>query len=94
MRPISILKKPSENRAGGRDPARFAFLAVCLWGPMTLLRCPKFPRCLMADALNFDRGHSLTSLPLHFLSGRMPGTFLRILLLKYEQAEGQYEPTL
>lgn len=66
MRPISILKKPSENRAGGRDPARFAFLAVCLWGPMTLLRCPKFPRCLMADALNFDRGHSLTSLPLHF----------------------------
>ena len=26
---------------------------------MTLLRCPKFPRCLTADARNFDRGHSL-----------------------------------
>ena len=31
---------------------------------MTLLRCPKFLRCLTADAGNFDRGHSLTSLPL------------------------------
>ena len=31
---------------------------------MTLLRCPKFLRCLTADAENFDRGHSLTSLPL------------------------------
>ena len=31
---------------------------------MSLLRCPKFPRCLTADAGNFDRGHSLTSLPL------------------------------
>ena len=31
---------------------------------MTLLRCPKFLRCLTADAPNFDRGHSLTSLPL------------------------------
>ena len=31
---------------------------------MVLLRCPKFPRCLTADAPNFDRGHSLTSLPL------------------------------
>ena len=31
---------------------------------MFLLRCPKFPRCLTADAENFDRGHSLTSLPL------------------------------
>ncbi len=29
---------------------------------MALLRCPKFPRCLTADAGNFDRGHSLTSL--------------------------------
>ena len=29
---------------------------------MTLLRCPKFLRCLTADAGNFDRGHSLTSL--------------------------------
>ena len=35
------------------------------WGRgmrMFLLRCPKFPRCLTADAGNFDRGHSLTSL--------------------------------
>ena len=31
---------------------------------MILLRCPKFLRCLTADASNFDRGHSLTSLPL------------------------------
>ena len=31
---------------------------------MSLLRCPKFLRCLTADAGNFDRGHSLTSLPL------------------------------
>ena len=29
---------------------------------MILLRCPKFLRCLTADAPNFDRGHSLTSL--------------------------------
>ena len=37
------------------------------WGRgmrMSLLRCPKFLRCLTADAGNFDRGHSLTSLPL------------------------------
>ena len=31
---------------------------------MSLLRCPKFLRCLTADAGNFDRSHSLTSLPL------------------------------
>ena len=31
---------------------------------MSLLRCPKFPRCLTGDAGNFDRGHSLTLLPL------------------------------
>ena len=31
---------------------------------MILLRCPKFLRCLTADAGNFDRGHSLTSLHL------------------------------
>ena len=31
---------------------------------MFLLRYPKFPRCLTADAGNFDRGHSLTSLHL------------------------------
>ena len=31
---------------------------------MSLLLCPKFLRCLAADAGNFDRGHSLTSLPL------------------------------
>ena len=37
---------------------------------MSLLRCPKFLRCLTADAENFDRGHSLTSLllPLAALS--------------------------
>ena len=33
-------------------------------GRMPLLRCPKFLRCLTADAGNFDRGHSLTSLSL------------------------------
>ena len=31
---------------------------------MILLQCPKFLRCLTADAGNFDHGHSLTSLPL------------------------------
>ena len=31
---------------------------------MSLLRFPKFLRCLTADTGNFDRGHSLTSLPL------------------------------
>ena len=31
---------------------------------MILLRCPKFLRCLTADAGNFDRSHSLTSHPL------------------------------
>ena len=48
---------------------------------MTLLRCPKFLRCLTADAGNFDRGHSLTSLhlPLAALgslptSSRLPHT--------------------
>ena len=30
----------------------------------TLLRCPKFLRCLTANAGNFDRGHSLASLHL------------------------------
>ena len=37
---------------------------------MTLLRCPKFLCCLTADAGNFDRSHSLTSLllPLAALS--------------------------
>ena len=29
---------------------------------MILLRCPKFPRCLTADAPNFDRGHSFAVL--------------------------------
>ena len=29
---------------------------------MILLRCPKFLRCLTADAPNFDRGHSFASL--------------------------------
>ena len=45
---------------------------------MTLLRCPKFLRCLTADAGNFDRGHSLTSLllPLAALSS-LPTTSLR-----------------
>ncbi len=28
----------------------------------TLLRCPKFLRCLTADAGNFDRGHSFAAL--------------------------------
>ncbi len=28
----------------------------------TLLRCPKFLRCLMAAAGNFDRGHSFAAL--------------------------------
>ena len=45
---------------------------------MNLLRCPKFLRCLTADAGNFDRGHSLTSLllPLAALSS-LPTTGLR-----------------
>ena len=45
---------------------------------MSLLRCPKFLRCLTADAPNFDRGHSLTSLhpPLAALSS-LPTTSLR-----------------
>ena len=45
---------------------------------MTLLRCPKFLRCLTADAGNFDRGHSLTSLPLPLAAlGSLPTTSLR-----------------
>ena len=45
---------------------------------MSLLRCPKFLRCLTADAGNFDRGHSLTSLllPLAALSS-LPTASLR-----------------
>ena len=42
---------------------------------MSLLRCPKFLRCLTADAGNFDRGHSLTSLPLPLAAlGSLPTT--------------------
>ena len=45
---------------------------------MILLRCPKFLRCLTADAGNFDRGHSLTSLPLPLAAlGSLPTTSLR-----------------
>ena len=45
---------------------------------MTLLRCPKFLRCLTADAGNFDRGHSLTSLPLPPAAlGSLPTTRVR-----------------
>ena len=45
---------------------------------MTLLRCPKFLRCLTADAGNFDRGHSLTSLPLPLAArGSLPTGALR-----------------
>ena len=45
---------------------------------MTLLRCPKFLRCLTADAGNFDRGHSLTSLPLPPAAlGSLPTTSVR-----------------
>ena len=44
-------------------------------GRMSLLRCPKFLRCLTADAGNFDRGHSLTSLPLPLAAlGSLPTT--------------------
>ena len=50
---------------------------------MSLLRCPKFLRCLTADAGNFDRGHSLTSLhlPLAALSS-LPTTARRPALLQ------------
>ena len=45
---------------------------------MTLLRCPKFLSCLTADAGNFDRGHSLTSLhPPPAALGSLPTTSLR-----------------
>ena len=45
---------------------------------MSLLRCPKFLRCLTADAGNFDRGHSLTSLPLPLAAlGSLPTGALR-----------------
>ena len=45
---------------------------------MTLLRCPKFLRCLTADAGNFDRGHSLASLhPPPAALGSLPTTSLR-----------------
>ena len=45
---------------------------------MTLLRCPKFLRCLTADAGNFDRGHSLTSLLLPLAAlGSLPTASLR-----------------
>ena len=45
---------------------------------MSLLRCPKFLRCLTADAGNFDRGHSLTSLPLPLAAlGSLPTGELR-----------------
>ena len=45
---------------------------------MSLLRCPKFLRCLTADAGNFDRGHSLTSLLLPLAAlGSLPTTSLR-----------------
>ena len=45
---------------------------------MILLRCPKFLRCLTADAGNFDRGHSLTSLPLPLAAlGSLPTGALR-----------------
>ena len=49
---------------------------------MILLRCPKFLRCLTADAGNFDRGHSLTSLhlPLAALSS-LPTSARRTALL-------------
>ena len=45
---------------------------------MSLLRCPKFLRCLTAAAGNFDRGHSLTSLPLPLAAlGSLPTGALR-----------------
>ena len=45
---------------------------------MILLRCPKFLRCLTADAKNFDRIHSLASfiLPLAAL-GSFPTATVR-----------------
>ena len=45
---------------------------------MSLLRCPKFLRCLTADAGNFDRGHSLTSLLLPLAAlGSLPTASVR-----------------
>ena len=45
---------------------------------MSLLRCPKFLCCLTADAGNFDRGHSLTSLLLPLAAlGSLPTASVR-----------------
>ena len=45
---------------------------------MSLLRCPKFLRCLTADTGNFDRGHSLTSLLLPLAAlGSLPTASVR-----------------
>ena len=65
------------------DRSHWLWQSVFLWIctgvlRMTLLRCPKFLRCLTADAGNFDRGHSLTSLPLPLAAlGSLPTTSLR-----------------
>jgi len=65
------------------DRSHWLWQSVFLWIctgvlRMTLLRCPKFLRCLTADAGNFDRGHSLTSLHLPLAAlGSLPTTSVR-----------------
>ena len=57
---------------------------------MSLLRCPKFLRCLTADTPNLDRGHSLrpTVVPAdsRHCRGRQSGHFLEIASLILPQA--------
>ena len=63
---------------------------------MTLLRCPKFLRCLTADAGNFDRGHSLTSLllPLAALSSLPTSSRLHALHVTLPQGRPLRSPPL
>ena len=61
---------------------------------MTLLRCPKFLRCLTADAGNFYRGHSLTSLllPLAALSSLPTSARTQALLVTPPYGRGSAPP--
>ena len=62
---------------------------------MILLRCPKFPRCLTADAGNFDRGHSLTSLPLPLAAlSSLPTSARLTALLATLRRGGVFLPTV
>ena len=86
---ISVGATLAVARGRGRTPP----LRTVPLGPMTLLRCPKFLRCLTADAGNFDRGHSLTSLllPLAALSS-LPTSARITALLASCHCEGAARP--